>query len=241
MAFRQSVQWSLRVAIRIFVLLAVAFLSMLTAIRMTIHGREVKVPDLTRLRAGDAQSQLADLGLGIKIEDRVYTAAPAETVVRQSPRAGESVRRGQRVHVVISLGSRAIPVPELVGKSERAARIGILEAGLQLGHVSSAHLEGLDPDTVVLQDPPSSVKSTHSPRVDLLVSLGTAGTVFMMPDLSGALPSEAQRRLASAGLTLGKYSTVPAAPEKRGLVVGQSVPRGSRVVSGTLVDVQLGG
>ncbi|HMD32806.1 MAG TPA: PASTA domain-containing protein [Candidatus Acidoferrales bacterium] len=241
MAFRQSIQWFLRVTVRIFVLVAVAFLSMLLAIRFTIHGREVRVPDLSRLHAGDAQSRLADLGLGIKIEDRVYSAVPPDSVVRQSPRPGESVRKGQRVHVVISLGSQALPVPDLVGKSERSARIGILEAGMQLGHVSSVHLKDLDADTVLQQDPPSSLKATHSPRVDLLVSLGTAETVYIMPDLTGSLPSEAQRRLAGAGLALGKYATVPAAPEKRGLVVGQSVPRGSRVVSGTLVDVQLGG
>jgi len=242
MAFRESIQWFLRVAVRILVLFAVAFLSMLAAIRLTIHGREVRVPDLTRMRAGDAQAKLGELGLGIKIEDRIYAAAsPPETVVRQSPRAGESVRKGQSVHVVISLGSRAVPVPELVGKSERSARIGVLEAGLHLGHVSSAHLDNVDADTIIQQDPPSSAGATHSPRVDLLVSLGTPQAVYVMPDLAGLLVGDAQRRLAAAGMALGKYSTVPAPPERRGLIVGQSVPRGSRVASGTTVDVQLGG
>jgi eukaryotic-like serine/threonine-protein kinase len=241
MAFRDTIQWVFRVAVRILVLIAVAFLSMLLAIRFTIHGREVKVPDLAHLRAGDAQVQLEQLGLGIRIEDRVYTDAPAETVVRQIPRAGESVRRGQRVHVVISLGAQSLPVPDVVGKTGRTARIGILQGGMQLGHVSSAHLEGMDADVVIVQDPGSGLKSTHSSHVDLLVSLGTPETGYLMPDLTGSLPSEAQRRLASAGLRIGKYSTVVTAPEKRGLVVGQSVPRGSRVVSGTPVDVQLGG
>jgi eukaryotic-like serine/threonine-protein kinase len=241
MAFRETLQWSARVALRIFVLLAVAFLSMLMAIRLTIHGREVRVPDLARLRAGDAQAKLEEAGLGIRIEDRVYSTQPAETVVRQSPRAGESVRKGQSVHVVTSLGTQALPVPDLVGKSARSARIGILEAGMQLGHMTSVHLEGVDGDTVILQDPPSTLKSTRSPRVDLLVSLGTEETAYVMPDLSGLLAFEAQRKLSAAGLAVGKYSTVAAPPEKRGFVIGQSVPRGSRVVSGTLVDVQMGG
>jgi len=241
MAFRQSLQWFLRVTVRILVLFAVAFLSMLAAIRLTIHGREVKVPDVTRLRAGDAQTRLAQTGLGIAIEDRVYSDAPAEAVVRQSPRPGDSVRRGQRVHVVISLGAQALPVPDLIGKSERFARIGVLQSGMQLGHVSSLHIEGTDADVVMEQDPPSNLKSTHSARLDLLVSLGTPESAYVMPDLTGDLPSEAQRRLASAGLAVGRYITVPSTPDKRGFVVGQSVPRGSRVASGTLVDVQLGG
>jgi len=237
----KSVPWLLRVAARILVLLAVAFLSMLAAIRLTIHGREVKVPNVTNLRAGDAQQRLEVLGLGIRIEDRVYSSAARDTVIRQSPRPGESVRTGQRVHVVTSLGAQALPVPDMVGKSERAARIGLLQAGMQLGHISVAHLEGQEADTVLEQDPPSSVISTHSPRMNLLVSEGPAEGAYVMPDLTGLMPVDAQRRLAGAGLVLGKFLTIAAPPERRGAVVGQSVPRGSRVVSGTIVDVQVGG
>lgn len=236
----ESVPWLLRVAMRIFVLLAVAFLSMMASIRFTIHGREVSVPDLSRLRAGDAQAKLTERGLGIKIEDRVYSDLPRDTVIRQSPRAGESVRTSQRVHVVVSLGPQAVPVPDLVGKSERYARIGLLQAGMQLGHVSSAYLEGMDADTVAVQDPPGNVKSTHSPRVDLLVSLGAQPDVYIMPDLAGLSPLQAQERLAATGLKLGKFSSLAGLPERRGAVVGQSVPRGVRVTAGTVVDVQLG-
>ncbi len=241
MAFRDSLQFWARVAVRIFVLLAVAFLSMLAAIRLTIHGREVRVPDVTHLHAGDAQQRLAARGLGIRIEDRVYSPVPRDTVIRQRPVPGESVRMGQRVHVVTSLGFQALPVPNLLGDSERAARIGLLEAGMQLGHISSTHLFGMDPDTVVDQDPPSAEQSTHGPRMDLLVSLGPPEAAFVMPDLMGLMPVEAQRRLTGASLVLGKFLTVAATPDRRGLVVGQSVPRGSRVVSGTIVDIQLGG
>jgi len=236
----ESVPRVLRIGLRVFVLLAVAFLSMMAAIRFTIHGREVIVPDLSRLRAGDAQARLAERGLGIKIEDRAYSDQPRDTVIRQSPRPGESVRISQRVHVVVSLGPQALPVPDLVGKSQRFARIGLLQAGMQLGHVSNAYLDGTDADTVAVQDPPGNVKSTHSPRVDLLVSLGTQPDVYIMPDLAGLSPLQAQERLAATGLKLGRFSSVAGLPERRGAVVGQSVARGSRVAAGTVVDVQLG-
>src|SRR5271155_1838655 len=116
MPLRDSLHFWARVAVRIFVLLAVAFLSMLAAIRLTIHGREVKVPDVTRLRAGDAQQRLEVLGLGIRIEDRVYSTVARDTVIRQSPKPDESVRTGQRVHVVTSLGAQSLPVPDMLGK-----------------------------------------------------------------------------------------------------------------------------
>jgi len=237
----ESLPLALRVALRVLVLLAVAFLSMMAAIRFTIHGREVAVPDLSRMRAGDAQTRLEGLGLGIKIEDRAYSDVPRDLVIRQSPEAGESVRGTQRVHVVVSLGPQALPVPDLVGKSERFARIGLLEAGMQLGHVSSAYLQGLEADTVAQQDPPGNVRSTHSPRVDLLMSLGAPPQAYVMPDLSGLSPLQAQERLVASGLVLGKFQIVPGPPERRGAVVGQSIPRGSRVAAGAVVDVRLGG
>lgn len=237
----ESVPWIFRVALRILLLLAVALLSMMAAIRFTIHGREVTVPNLGGLRAGDAQARLAELGLGIKIEDRAYSAIPQDTVIRQSPRPGESVRKSQRVHVVVSLGPQSRPVPDLLGKSERYARIGLLEAGMQVGHVSSAYLDGLESDTVAMQDPPGNVRTTHSPRVDLLISLGARPEVYVMPELIGLSPSQAQERLVATGLVLGKFLTVAGPVERRGTVVGQSVPRGSRVVAGTIVELQLGG
>jgi serine/threonine-protein kinase len=237
----ESVPLFLRIAWRILLLLMVAFLSMLAAIRYTIHGREVLVPNLSKMRAGDAQQRLADLGLGIKIEDRAYSDLPRDSVIRQSPRPGESVRKSQRVHVVVSLGPQARPVPDLVGKSQRFARIGLLEAGMQLGHVSSTYLQGVDADTVAQQDPPGNVKATHSPRVDLLVSLGAPPEAYVMPDLAGLSPLQAQERLTAMGLVLGKYLIVPGSAERRGVVLGQSAARGSRVSAGTIVDIQLGG
>ncbi|HUK54397.1 MAG TPA: PASTA domain-containing protein [Candidatus Binatia bacterium] len=235
-----SVPWALRVALRISVLLAVGFLSMMAAIRFTIHGREVIVPDLSRLHAGDAQARLAERGLTIKIEDRAYSELPRDAVIRQSPKAGESVRKTQRVHVVVSLGPQALPVPDLVGRSQRSARIALLEAGMQLGHVSSAYLAGVEADTVAQQDPPGNVRSTHSARLDLLVSLGDPPEAYVMPDLVGLSPVQAQERLVATGLALGKFQMVLGPPERRGSVVGQSVPRGSRVLAGTMVDIQLG-
>ena len=103
MNFQERVRWWGRVAARVFVLAAVAFLSAITAMRIAIHGSEIKVPDVVRMRVTDAEGQLAALGLGIKIADRVFSNLPVDSIIRQSPKAGEGVKRAQRVHVVLSL------------------------------------------------------------------------------------------------------------------------------------------
>jgi beta-lactam-binding protein with PASTA domain len=78
-----------RLAVRIFILAAVAFLSATTTMRLAIQGSEVKVPDVVKMRATDADTKLGALGLGMKIEGRVFSELPADAVVRQSPRANE--------------------------------------------------------------------------------------------------------------------------------------------------------
>jgi serine/threonine-protein kinase len=240
MQLPESLNWILQVVLRIFMIAAVGFLSMILAIRFTIHGGEVTVPEVTELHAGDAQQRLAAHGLGIKIVDRMFSDFPVDTVIRQSPKAGEGMRRAQRVHVILSLGARAVTVPNVIGEGLRAARIGLLQAGLQLGYVSSFHADGAEADTVMLQDPPSTVGTTHSPRVNLLVSLGPPEAAYLMPDLAGVTLGEAEGRLAAAGLELGKVVLTPGPEDRRGAVVGQSVPRGSRVTAGTHVELQLG-
>jgi beta-lactam-binding protein with PASTA domain len=76
--------------------------------------------------------------------------------------------------------------------------------------------------------------------VNLLVSEGPAENAYVMPDLTGLTLGEAQRRLEACGLVMEKVAFTPGPEERRGAIVGQSQPRGSRVVPGTHVDLQLG-
>lgn len=240
MNLSERLQWWGELALRVFILAAVAFLSGITAMRFAIQGREVKVPDVVKMRALEAENRLGAVGLGIKIEDRVFSDLPADAVVRQSPKAGDTVKRTQRVHVVLSLGPQKVAVPELEGKSLRSARMGLLQGGLQVGHVSSLHLPGFETDNVVQQNPGPQTAALRGPRVDLLVSLGNPEVAWVMPDLGGLTLGEAERRIAAAGFVLAELTGVTGPPETRGIVISQSPIRGSRVTPGTKVELQVG-
>jgi serine/threonine-protein kinase len=232
-------RWLGRTALLVFILGAAAFLSAITAIRFAIQGREVDVPAVVGMKAGDAQTKLVSQGLGFRIADRVYSDLPVDYVVRQSPPPGTRVKMPQRTHVVLSLGPRKMPIPLLEGKSLRVARIEILRAGLQIGAISSAHLPGREPDAIVRQDPPPGEKGTGSPRVNVLVSLGAAPGLYVMPDFVGMTASEAQRRIAGAGLRLSRMTFVPVPGAARGTVAQQIPARGSRVPAGTAIELQV--
>src|SRR5262249_54462134 len=154
-------------------------------------------PNLVGQPAAQAAQTLASRGLRLEVADRVYSTLPANEVVRQSPPAGERVKIPQDARVVLSLGLQKVMVPNLGGRSLRAARLSLLEAGLQLGEVSQVYMPDAPADTVVSQDPaPSGV--APSPHVDLLVAEGEPPRSYVMPAVIGFQQADAERILSAA-------------------------------------------
>ena len=123
----------LRYFLMALVLLAVALLSALTAMRLAIHGREVSVPDLRGKTPIEARRIADDAGLAASVERNYYSATILEgRVLSQMPNPGTVVRRGWEIRLALSLGPQRVTVPQLVGGSERAAALGA--GSLQLLH-----------------------------------------------------------------------------------------------------------
>ena len=241
MTFVERLHWLFRMALLLFILASVAFLSALTAMRLTIQGREVAMPDLVGTSLNQARQVLRGRGLGLKVEDRIYSPAAVDTIVRQSPPSATSVKVGQYAHVVLSLGPRKMTVPQLQQRSLRSAQVEVLRSGMQLGEVSSAYLPGADADTVVQQYPAAGATDIASPRVNLLVALGPAPPAYVMPDLYGLTVAEAESKLAAAGLRVSKIDVSPgegSAEAPPGTVIGQTPPRGQCVEAATAIELR---
>lgn len=239
MSFTERLQWLLRMALMLFILASVAFLSALTAMRYAVQGREVELPDVVGKRASVAQQMLQARRVGMKVEDRIYSPLPVDEVVRQSPPPNSTVKTGQLAHVVLSLGPQKETIPELQNGSLRAARIELLQSGMQAGEISSAYLPGTMDDTVLAQDPASGTTDVTSPHVNFLLSLGSPAPAYVMPDLAGLQLSDAISKLNSAGLKIMKITNVPAPGAVNNTVVAQTPARGRRVDANTAIEVQI--
>jgi beta-lactam-binding protein with PASTA domain len=239
MRFRERIQWLFRMALLMFILASVAFLSALTAMRFAIQGREVTMPDVVGKKAVEAQQVLQGRGVGMRIEDRIYCPVPVDAVVRQVPPPGMRVKVGQYAHVVLSLGPQKVLIPPLEQRNLRSARIELLRTGMQVGEISSLYLPGWSPDTIVQQEPAPGTTDVSSPHVDLLVSLGPGPVAYVMPELVGLSLGEAEKKLSSAGLKVSKLTFSPVPGALHGAVIGQSPPRGTRVDPASSIDLQV--
>jgi beta-lactam-binding protein with PASTA domain len=239
MKFRDRMEWIFRIALLAFILMSVAFLSAITAMRFAIQGREVVMPNVVGQKMPEAEQMLRGRGVGVQVEDRTYNSAPADMVIRQSPPPGMKVKVGQSAHVIVSLGPQSATIPPLTDLTLRAARIELLRGGLQAGEVSSAYLGGAGDDVVLQQDPAPGTSNVTSPHVDMLVSLGQRPAAYVMPDLIGQSLNEAESKLAGIGLKLPKLTLTPLPGGLHGTVLGQTPARGARLEASTQVELQI--
>ncbi len=239
MELRERLQWIGRMALLAFVLASAAFLSAIIAMRLAIQGRVVVMPDVTAKKQAETLTALQGRGLGMRVEDRIYSAQPVDTVVRQSPPAGIRVKVGQFAHVVLSLGPQKVTIPSLTRMNLREARIELLRGGLQIGEISSAYLPGFQANMVVEQDPASGSTDAASPHVNLLVSQGVRPPAYVMPGVIGLTLLEAVQRLTASGLKASKITLAAATGVPHGIVTSQAPAQGSRVEAGTSVELQV--
>src|SRR5580692_9412498 len=168
-------------------MLIVALVSAFITMRLAIHGREVKVPNLTGLTISEASKKTSALGLSLNLENRFYSpTAPSGLVLAQSPIAGSTVRRQWPVRITESLGPQDVAIPNLIGQTERTASINIRRVSLELGTVAHIAATGID-----------------RPRVSLLLAdpeQAESPEAFVMPSLAGLTLAGAAARAAAIGL-----------------------------------------
>jgi beta-lactam-binding protein with PASTA domain len=198
----------LTLVLRVMVLIVVFMVSALVAMRLAIHGRQVKVPKLVGMTAVQALKVLEPQGLLLDDTDRFYSAdVPEGRIMSQVPAPGEKVRSGWRVRVAESMGPQRVVIPDLVGGSERAAEINIRRRGLEMGMVALATIEGAAADAVAAQSPPANATNVSSPKVSLLVATPEDRKSFVMPDLRGHSEDEVINAIVAAGLKVGRISS----------------------------------
>ena len=250
-------------------MLVVALLSAFITMRLAIHGREVKVPNLAGLTLADASKQTRSLGLRLTLENRFYSPnTPPGHILAQYPVPGVTVRRQWAVRVTESLGAQQVAIPDVIGQSERTASINIRRLGLELGAVAHVAAPG-ELGIVIAQTPSPNAAGVDRPRVSLLLSGpedAETPEAIVMPSLAGLTLAGAAARASAAGLHIGSAedlnlppppsatpadapagqslvpnsSTAPAAQTNSvGVVVAQTPLAGHRVVKGEAVHITL--
>src|ERR1700680_726916 len=246
-----------RMLLLALVLMTVALVSALTAMRLAIHGREVTIPKLVGMSPLEAERAGAASGLLVVVERQFYSAdIPEGKVMTQMPPPGTKVRRGWSIRVAQSLGPQRVAIPNVTGGSERVAELNIRRRGLGLGSVAHVSLPDALQDQVISQSPPANASGVSAPKISLLVGDGPEPAIYVMPNLTGQPLGSAMLALQDAGIRVGKVSVLPAPspfdpqtvpvapsavsePSAASMIVTQTPAPGQKIVAGSAVNFEV--
>lgn len=254
----------LRYAMLVLVLLIVAMISAVTAMRLAIHGQEVAVPSLVGMSPAEAEKALSAHGLQMVIERQYYSAqVPEGKIVSQLPTPDTKVRHGWQVRVAQSLGPTRVTIPDVTGESERAAELNIRRRGLDVASEAQVDAPGIPADQVVAQSPAANATQVAEPKINLLVTTAAQPDSFVMPSFVGQPLGTATQTLRDAGFVLGNVSLAPAPSSAAGsgstgagtpsitlaapppqvapasIIVLQSPPAGQKVTAGATINFEV--
>lgn len=195
------------------------------------RGSELTLaPDLAGRSVEEAEGLLAadDLTVAPDPAQEYSETVPEGGVVSQVPAAGEQVRRGTEVAVVVSRGREPIPVPAVAGQERGAAEQAVTDAGLAPS-VTEEFSDTVAAGVVISQSPADGTLF-RGDAVALVVSKGPP--LVEVPQVRGQQLDEARRALEAAGFVVEVRRLVE---NGFGTVLGtnpgagQQVPRGSTV------------
>ncbi|MFZ9476539.1 MAG: protein kinase domain-containing protein [Candidatus Limnocylindrus sp.] len=246
MSLRTTLLTIAGVAVTVVVLLAAVIFGLRLINAGTGPDDNVKVPPITSLTLAEAIPIAEQLGLRIKVTERVTSdSLPVDTILSQSPDASTLVPLDSVIEVRVVAGSGLAVVPDLLGATEVEAANQLRAAGLRLGQVISTWSVDAPLGSVLQQNPRAGLQVANGSRVDLVVSLGPEPSPGASSSPSGvadtAVPvlrciavGEAALMLEAVGLALDPTS---AALDPTEIVDVISPAAGVLVPSGSVVTI----
>jgi beta-lactam-binding protein with PASTA domain len=239
-----------RLVLLALVLLVVALISALTAMRLAIHGHEVAVPDLVGKNPAVARMIAEQSGLDLNVERQYYSATvPEGKILSQLPPTGSKVRQGWQVRVAESLGPQRIAIPNVIGQSERAANINIRRRGLDVGTIAQVQLPDAPEGQTLAQAPPPNASSVSDPKISLLVAAPLQSQPLVMPNFVGQPLGTVSQTVQDAGLHVGTVTmapppegsapSTPQQPAPASMIVSQNTAAGEKALAGASVNFEV--
>ncbi|HRX20391.1 MAG TPA: protein kinase [Syntrophomonadaceae bacterium] len=225
-------------------LIAIAILGFLVGVFFqlggNIFGQEVVVPNIEGMSIQEADDELKNVKLTMTVIDKQNNdEIEADHIISQQPTAGQKVKEGREIEVILSLGSEQINVPSLVGLTISEAEIALRNEGFSKGTFEGVFDDRFAEGLVISQDPEAGSKAAEGTKINVMYSKGKAPEKVAMPSLIGLSLAEAKNKLAENNLELGTTSKQQSTEYFEGQVTGQDTEAGVLIEEGSTVNLTL--
>jgi len=125
------------------------------------------VPKVVGKTKDQADSILTTAGFLVDVQEKYSDSIPRDEVIAQKPDPKTKLQPGKTVTIVVSLGPKSFPMPNVVGMSKDAAVAKLKALGLHVGVLTVLNSSGA---TVVSQIPSAGVTVRHGQTVTIYVA-----------------------------------------------------------------------
>ncbi len=154
----------------------------------------VEVPDVKGMSEAEGVATLSQKGFIVNKTEGHDEYIKEGNIITQSPEAGSKAPSGTTITIRISLGpeNAKVRVPDLMGRGEEEAMAMLVEAGLQLGVVSTVNNENAELTGLVCYQSYSVGSYVDAgTMVDISISLGPVQATYKFTDsISAPTPEE---------------------------------------------------
>ena len=155
-----------------------------------------------------------------------YSSEPAGTIIRQTPKAGRTVKEKQRIVLTVSLGTQYVTIPEMKNMVAEDAEQTLKDMGLRVTKkpmVDNSVANG----AVIYSQPAAGETVEGDTTVILYVSRSEISNQSSVPSLTGKTIEEARNEVK--GLNLSIRTVEQASEQPAGTVLAQSPEAGASV------------
>ena len=163
-----------------------------------------------------------------------YSSEPAGTIIRQTPKAGRTVKEKQRIVLTVSLGTQYITIPETKNMVAEDAEQTLKDMGLRVTKkpmVDNSVANG----AVIYSQPAAGETVEGDSTVILYVSRSAISNESQVPSLTGKTIDEARSEVK--GLNLSIRTVEQASDQPVGTVLNQSPNAGSMVRKSSVITL----
>lgn len=200
----------------------------------------VVIPSVVGLKLEDAQAKLKEISDNLKVSyDEDYSDTFAKGFVfDQYPKKGAEISADAEVQLIVSSGPESFKLPNVYNITEKQATTELENAGLVVD-LDYAYSDETEEGRVIETNPVRDTLVVKGDTVTIVVSNGPENTQAVVPDLLKLTKEKAKEKLEKVGLKLGSVSNDNSDAYAIGTVMYQNYEKGSKVDSGTAIDITI--
>ena len=204
----------------------------------SFRTKEIEIPDVSNMTAESAEEKLVKLGLKVSDENKevVDENIKEGNVIRTSPKAGKTVKKGSEVTLVVSIGKDEIEIEDYTDKEYESVKFALEKLGLKVNKEDKEYTKDDNVKEGIIKE--QSVKAGESIDKGSSITLIVSKIIVVYPDFvnENYTLSQVEEFCKENNINLEKIAK-ETNDYTDGSIISQSRPAGQKVMANATLRV----